>query len=74
MVEEVEIEEGCWVDWITSDGKIQRGQIVRIWEEKPFSEKNWWISSPNYGYSHAKLDQIIKVYPKAVIKINPSKR
>lgn len=73
-MEVVEISEGCWVDWIDKNGQIKRGRIERVRKNKPFSEENWWVTTPSWGSGRINLEQIIRVYPKVVLRINPSHR
>lgn len=73
-MEELELEEGCWIEWMRSDGETRKGRVEKNWENKPFGEDNWRVSVLNQGYYQPKIAQIIRVFPKVYFKINPSKR
>lgn len=73
-MEDIELNEGNWIRYIEPDGLIRIGRVEKKWENDPFNEENFRVYVPGLGSTTIEVKQIIEVYPKVYIKINPSRR
>lgn len=75
----VSVEEGAWIQIADpSSGELITGRLKRFRSALPFDESN--LSFKRNGYdSPIRLEHIVRVFPKVILKenpkdINPSKR